>query len=294
MFYSVRSERLLCEQLNYNLLFRWFVGLSIDDPVFDHSTYTKNRDRLLSGNVARQLFSKVVEQANKNKLISSEHFSVDGTLVKAWASQKSFVRKGPSEGPPAPPGQCGGGDFRGETRSNETHASLSDGEARLYRKGQHHPAVLSFLGHVLMENRNGLIVDATLTQATGRAEREAALEMAGQIRGVGRISVGADKGYDARDFVAGLRQMNAVPHVAQNTARKGGSAIGKRTTRHLSYAQSQRARKGIEKIFGWAKTIAGFTQTKVHGVARIGFNWLLALTGYNLIRMRNLLAQGTS
>jgi transposase len=291
VFYSIRSERLLCEQLDYNLLFRWFVGLSIDDAVWDHSTFSKNRDRLMQANVAQAFFEQILAQAQAKGLTSDEHFSVDGTLIEAWASLKSFRSRDDSDDPPA----GGGGrnpdrDFHGERRKNETHASTTDPEAKLFRKGPGKEARLSYMGHVLTENRNGLVVGARLSQATGKAERDVALELLEAIPGQHRITLGADKNYDTQDFVAKTRALNVTPHVAQNDSNRR-SAIDGRTTRHIGYVISQRVRKRIEEVMGWGKDIGPVRKTKFRGLERVNFQWLLTLTGYNLIRMRNIAAE---
>lgn len=290
IFYSIRSERLLCEQLDYNLLFRWFIGLSMDDRVWDHSTFSKNRDRLLASDLARQFFEAVLAQAEAEGLTSDEHFTVDGTLIEAWASLKSVRRKDGSDEPPPGGGRNPDRHFHGEKRSNKTHASTTDPEAQLYRKGKSREAKLYYLGHVLMENRNGLVVDGRLTPATGFAEREQALAMVSQRPGQNRLTLGADKLYDTRDFVAGLREWNVTPHVAQNQ-RNRRSAIDSRTTRHHGYRVSQRVRKRVEEIMGWGKDIGPVRKTKLRGAKNVGFQWLLTLTGYNLIRLRNIAAE---
>jgi len=290
VFYSIRSERLLMESLDYNLLFRWFVGLSADEPVWERSTFSKNRERLLEGDIARGFFDRVLAQAQAAGLTSNEHFSVDGTLVEAWASHKSFRRKdGSDDDNPDGRGRNAGRNFHGETRANDTHASTTDPDARMYRKGFSVPARLCFAGHVLMDNRHGLVVDAELTPATGTAERDAALDMLAR-RPRARVTVGADKAYDVRDFIDRARELGATPHVAQNDSRRGGSALDARTTRHPGYRTSQRVRKRIEEVFGWAKTIGAARKTRYRGVERVGFQWLLTLAGYNLVRMRGLLA----
>src|SRR5881296_2251878 len=248
VLYTIRSERLLMEQLDYNLLFRWFVGLEMDDPVWNATVFTKNRERLLAGEIARGFFDRVVAQARERGLLSDEHFTVDGTLVEAWASLKSFKRK---DAPPAPPDDPGNPtvNFHGERRSNATHASTTDPQALLYRKGDRREAKLCYQGHVLMENRHGLAVDGCLTPATGYGERAAALDMVGPVATTRRITVAADKGYDSRDFVGALRLLQVTPHVAQNTANRS-SAIDRRTTRHAGYEVSQQKRKRIEEVFG--------------------------------------------
>jgi transposase len=291
VLYSVRSERMLCEQLEYNLLFRWFVGLSADERVFDHSTFSKNRDRLLEADIARALFAAVYARAQREKLTSDEHFSVDGTLVDAWASQKSYRRKdGGDDDNPDGRGRNAGRNFHGERRSNDTHASRTDPEARMYRKSGAHPAKLCYAGQILMDNRHGLVADACVVTATGRAERDSAAAMLGELPGGHPITVGADKAYDTQGFVAELRALNVTPHVAQNETRRGGSAIDGRTTRHAGYEISQRVRKRIEECFGWGKTIGPIRQTKLRGTRKVDFQFVLTMTGFNLVRLRNLLA----
>ena len=289
VLYSVRSERLLMEQLEYNLLFRWFVGLSMDDPVWDVTVFTKNRERLLRGNIAEAFFQRVLELARAERLLSDEHFSVDGTQIQAWASMKSFRAKDGSSEPPDP-GRNGEQDFRGEKRSNATHASTTDPEAKLHRKGAGKEAKLSFMGHALMENRSGLVVEAVVTEANGVAERQTAQEMiVRHSPGARRLTLGADKGYDARAFVADLRDFNVTPHVAQNlTGRR--SAIDGRTTRHPGYAVSQQKRKRIEEPFGWGKTIGGLARPMLRGARKLAFKFTLTMAGYNLIRIPKLLA----
>lgn len=293
-FYSIRSERQLMERLDFDLLFRWFVGLGVDDPVWDHSTFSKNRDRLLEGDVAARFLSALLARPRVKRLLSSEHFSVDGTLIEAWASMKSFKPRdgeGPGE-PPAPGGRNPDADFRGEKRSNETHVSTTDPDARLYRRGPGQEAKLAFLGHALMENRSGLLVDACVTRVSGHAERVAALSMIEAHADRPRsVTLGADRGYDAADFVNELRSMNVRPHVAQNlTRRNGRSAIDGRTTRHLGYTASQRVRKRIEESSGWIKTIAGLERPMVRGVDRVGWAFTFAAAAYNLVRLPKLLA----
>ena len=287
-FYSIRSERQLMEQIDYNLLFRWFVGLGVDDPVWDHSTFSKNRDRLLEAEVAAKFLAAVLRHPKVKRFLSDEHFSVDGTLIDAWASLKSFRAKDGSDEPPAP-GRNGERQFHGETRANATHASTTDPDAKLYRKGNGQPAKLCFLGHALMENRHGLVVQADATTATGRAERAAALAMIerqspGSER---RLTLGADKGYDTRAFVGELRRMCVTPHVA---AKVRHAAIDARTTRHATYAASQKKRKLVEEAFAWVKTIAGLAKVKVRGLARVRHQFTFAMAAYNLIRMPRLLA----
>ena len=289
VLYTIRSERLLMEQLDYNLLFRWFVGLEMDDPVWNATVFTKNRERLLAGYIARAFFDQVVAQARERGLLSDEHFTVDGTLVEAWAGLKSFKRK---DAPPAPPDDPGNPtvNFHGERRSNATHASTTDPDARLFRKGRGREAKLCHMGHLLMENRNGLIVDALVTPATGTAEREAAEAMLGRQAGRHRASLGADKGYDAASFVTRVRALNVTPHIARNTTRR--SAIDGRTTRHSGYAVSQRTRKRIEEAFGWIKTVGGLRKTRHRGTARVGWLFTLTATACNLVRLPKLLATG--
>ena len=294
-FYSVRSERQLMEQIDYNLLFRWFVGLGIDDAVWDHSTFSKNRDRLLDADVAAKFLEAVLRHPKVKRFLSDDHFSVDGTLVEAWASLKSFRAKDGSDEPPAP-GRNGERDFHGEKRTNDTHESKTDPDAKLYRKGSGQPAKLCFMGHALMENRSGLVVQAHLGQASGTAEREAAIHMiTRQSPGSGRITLGADKGYDAASFVDELRQMAVTPHIARNdavtkTGKRRRSSVDGRTTRHPGYAVSQRVRKRIEEAFGWAKAVAGLAKTKLRGTRRVAFRFTFTMAAYNLIRMPRLLA----
>jgi transposase len=285
-FYSVRSERQLMEQLGYNLLFRWFVGLSLEAAVWDVTVFTKNRERLIEGDIAAQFMAAVLNQERVKALLSDDHFSVDGTMIEAWASMKSFRPKDGSGAPPAP-GRNGERDFRGARRSNETHASTTDPEARLYRKGRGQPAKLAYLGHVLMENRHALVVDTRLSLATGTAEREAALAMAAARPGNHWITLAADKAYDVASFVADLRQHNVTPHVAQNTTNRR-SAIDARTTRHPGYAVSGQVRKRIEEVFGWSKAAAGFRKTRHRGLARVGWMFTLTATAYNLVRLPKL------
>ena len=294
-FYSVRSERQLMERLEFDLLFRWFVGLGVDDPVWDHSTFSKNRDRLLAGDIAARFLSALLAEQRVKRLLSSEHFSVDGTLIEAWASMKSFRPKSDRSEDDDGKGSGGGrndpADFRGETRSNETHASTTDPDAMLYRKGPGMEAMLCFIGHGLMENRSGLIVDARLTRVSGHAERLAALEMIEPLADRPRaVTLGADRGYDTAEFVEELRTLNVRPHVAQNTTRRR-SAIDRRTTRHPGYAASQRARKRIEEAFGWMKTIAGLRQTKLRSLAKVDWAFTFAAAAYNLVRLPQLMAK---
>ena len=295
MLYTIRSERMLIEQLTYNLLFRWFVGLDIDEEVWNHAVFSKNRERLLEADVAGEFFRQIVGQAQREHLLSTEHFTVDGTLVEAWAGQKSFQAKQKKDHA-APPDDPGNPEvsFRGEKRRNDTHQSSTDPEARLYRKSSGTEAKLSYLGHVLMENRNGLVINARLTQANGKAEREAALEMAQVLPGQARrVTLGGDKNYDTEDFVAELRELRVTPHVAQNawdtgTSRRESNVDG-RTTRHAGYQVSQRKRKRVEEIFGWMKTIALMRKVRHRGLERVGWMFTLAAAAYNLVRMRKLL-----
>jgi transposase len=293
MLYSVRSERMLMEQLEYNLLFRWFVGLSMNEPVWHPTVFTKNRDRLLEGAVAEEFFSLIVNQARRKRLLSDDHFTVDGTLVEAWAGQKSFQRKGSDDDPLNPPPADRGSNptvnWHKEKRSNETHESITDSMARLYKKTRGAEAKLGYLGHVLTENRNGLVVDVRLTQATGTAEREAALAMIGGKPASKRVTLAGDRGYDTRGFVAATRELKVTPHVAQNDSNRR-SAIDGRTTRHEGYVVSQRKRKRVEEVFGWMKTVALQRKTRFRGLDRVGWMFTFAAAAYNLVRMRNLQA----
>ena len=285
VLYTVRSERLLMEQLQYNLLFRWFVGLSMDDPVWDVSVFTKNRERLLRGDVAEAFFQRVLELARAEQLLSDDHFSVDGTLIQAWAGQKSFVRKDTTPPPPDDPGNPTV-NFHGEKRSNATHASITDSDALLYKKAKGHEAKLCYLGHVLIENRHGFVVNSRLTRATGRAEWEAAWAMAKEIPRRRRATLGGDKHYDDREFVECLRTLNVTPHVAQ----KELTALDARTTRHSGYGVSQRFRKRVEEVFGWLKTVGLLRQTRHRGRDRVGWMFTFAVAVYNLVRLRTLRA----
>ena len=289
MLYSVRSERLLMEEIDYSVLFRWFVGMNLDEAVWDVTVFTKNRDRLLDGDVAREFLCEVVKQAREKNLASDEHFTIDGTLIEAWASLKSFQRK--DRKAPPPPDDPGNPtiDFHGEKRSNDTHESTSDPDALLARKGNGKEAKLSYTGNLLVENRNGFIVCTELFQSNGTAERDAGLVMLEQIPGGHRVTVGADKGYDTRDFIKECRNMRVTPHVAQNTTRRGGSAIDERTTRHAGYAISQKKRKRIEESFGWMKTIALMRKVRHRGIHKAGWLFTFAAAAYNLVRMRNLM-----
>ena len=290
MLYSVRSERLLMEEIDYSVLFRWFVGMNMDEPVWDVTVFTKNRDRLLEHNVAKVFFAQVWQQAEQANLTSDEHFSVDGTLLEACASLKSFPKQGTARhDDPDDPGNPTV-NFHGEERSNDTHESTTDADAQLARKGSGKEAKLSYGGNLLIENGNGLIANTELLQANGTAERDAALLMIEQIPGEQRITVGADKGYDTRDFVAECRHLNATPQVSQNTKRRGGSAIDARTTRHAGYKISQQKRKRIEECFGWLKTIALLRKLRHRGIFKVGWIFTFAAAAYNLVRMRKLLA----
>jgi hypothetical protein len=287
-FYSVRSERQLMEQLDYNLLFRWFVGPGVDDPVWAVTVFTKNRDRLLEGEIAAKFLRAVLAPPKVKALLSDEHFSIDGTLIQAWASMKSFRPKDGSGEPPAP-GRNGERNFHGEQRTNDSHASTADPEARLFRKGKGKEAKLSFMGHALMENRHGLLVDGRVSEANGTAERDVAETMLADLPGRHRITVGGDKGFDTKGFVAALHPLRVTPHVAQNTTNRR-SAISRRTTRHAGYAVSQRIRKRIEEAFGWIKEIALQRRARHRGRGRVGWQFTLAAAAYNLIRLPKLLA----
>lgn len=291
VLYSVRSERLLMEQLEYNLLFRWFVGLNMDDRVWDATTFSKNRERLLRGEIAEEFFAAVLELARRKELLSDEHFTVDGTMVEGWASMKSFQPKdktgrGPTDKPDDPGNPTV--DFHGQKRSNETHQSTTDSDLRLFKKSDGQAAKLAYQGHVLMENRNGLVVNAELTRASGTAERETALLLLGQPRK--RVTLAADKAYDTHGFVSDLRHRRVTPHIAQSHKRWGGSAIDKRTTRHPGYEISQRKRKRVEEIFGWLKTVGLLRKTRHRGLAVVGWIFKFATAAYNLVRIRNLAA----
>lgn len=290
ILYSVRSERMLMEQLEYNLLFRWFVGLSASDPVWHATVFSKNRDRLLEGAVAEEFFTEVVGQARSQGWLSDEHFTVDGTLIEAWAGQKSFQKKKGDSGNAAPPADGGSNptvNFHKQKRSNETHESTTDKFAKLFKKSRGGEAKLCFLGHIVTENRNGLVVDARLTQASGTAERDAALEMMGNKPEGKRVTLGGDRGYDTQAFVEALREQKVTPHVAQNNTNRR-SAIDGRTTRHVGYRMSQRARKRVEEVFGWLKTVGLQRKTRFRGLERVGWMFTFAVAAYNLVRMRNL------
>ena len=301
--YSIRSERQLMEQLDYNLLFRWFVGLQIDDPVWHPTTFTKNRDRLVGANVAQRLLQRFAALPEVDALTSDEHFSVDGTLIEAWASMKSFVPREQAESAQADAGSeadddddQGGGssrnpsvDFRGQRRRNDTHVSTTDPQARLFRKGRGQPAQLCYVGHALMDNRNGLIVDTRLTPATGTAEREAATDMIREIPGRQRLTLAADAGYNTKGFVATMRECDVTPHVAP---KQQHNAIDERTTRHPGYEISQRIRKRIEEFFGWGKTVGTIAKTRFTGPERVGWEFAFNALAFNLVRVPKLLDTG--
>ena len=288
IFYSVRSERLLMEQLDYNLLFRWFVGMEMDEEVWNHAVFSKNRERLLTEPIAQAFFQRVLRQART--YLSDEHFTVDGTLIEAWASQKSFRPKQEGEPPTSTPREA---DFHGQRRSNQTHQSTTDPEARLHKKSKGSEARLSYLGHVVMENRNGLLVRTMVTQANGTAERDAALRMSSKIPRTRRITLGGDKNYDTRDFVGALRQRKITPHVAQNTTYRR-SAIDERTTRHSGYAISQQKRKRVEQSFGWMKMIGLLKKVKLRGLRKVGWWFTFVGAAYNLVRLRRLRAEAAA
>ena len=291
VLYTIRSERLLIEQLSYNLLFRWFVGLSMDEGVWDHSVFSKNRDRLLEADIATKFLKQVLGLAREHDLISDEHFTVDGTLIEAWAGQKSFVKKDtPTDQRPDDPGNPTV-NFHGEERTNDTHQSTTDPEARLYRKGKGKESKLSFMGHVVMDNRYGLVVATSYTQSTGKAEREAAAEMMKKVKRKrkSRLTLGADKNYDTKEFVDEMRGLNITLHAAQNINRRGGSAIDDRTTRHQGYKISQWKRKMVEEIYGWAKTVGLMRKTRHKGLERGGWIFTFTTAVYNLVRIRNII-----
>jgi transposase len=291
LLYSIRSERLLMEEIDYSILFRWFVGLNLDEEVWDATVFTKNRDRLLEGEIAKQFLALVVEQARAQHLTSDEHFTVDGTLLEAWAGMKSYQRKDgnnpPADDDPGNPTV----NFHGEQRSNRTHQSKTDPEAKMARKGEGKEAKLSYSGNLLVENQNGLIVNAIAWEANGTAERDTALLMLEQIPGNRRVTVGGDKGFDTTDFIAECRHMQVTPHIAQNDGRRGGSAIDLRTTRHAGYQISQRKRKRIEECFGWLKTIALLRKVRHRGLCKVDWVFTFACAAYNLVRLRNLSIQ---
>lgn len=289
VFYSVRSERQLCEQLRYNLLFRWFVGLAIDDAVWDHSVFSKNRDRLMEHAVVEAFFAEVMRLAEAKGWLSKEHFSVDGTLIQAWASHKSFRPKDGSEDQtPSGPGRNAQADWKGKARTNDTHESSTDPDARLFRKSHNTASILCYQGHVLMENRSGLVVSAVVRHADGTGERAAALAMLDAVGGRQAKSLGADKAYDTQDFVAACRERNVTPHVASNDTRRGGSAIDGRTMRHAGYAISQTIRKRIEEHFGWGKTVGRIRQTLYRGMRRVDQHFKLTMTASNIVRMARM------
>jgi transposase len=294
VLYSVRSERMLMEQLDYNLLFRWFVGLNMDDTIWDATVFTKNRQRLLDGDIADAFFAAVLKQARQRDLLSDEHFTVDGTLLEAWAGQKSFRRVNDNQQPPSRGTGEGSNptvNFHRERRSNQTHSSTTDPDAMLARKSRGTGAMLAYRGHMLTENRNGLVISTMTTQAYGSAEHDAALLMAEALPGTRRVTLGADKGYDARDFVAELRHMEITPHIAQNDTNRR-SAVDERTTRHAGYQLSQRKRKRIEEVFGWMKSIGLLRKLRHRGLERVGWMFTFTAAAYNLVRMRNLTRGG--
>lgn len=291
MLYSIRSERLLMEELDYSVLYRWFVGLSLDDPIWDATTFTKNRDRLLDGDIAGAFFAEVLAAIKADGLLSDEHFTVDGTLLEAWASHKSFKPKGTDRTPPDDP-KNPTVNFHGQPRRNDTHQSTTDPDARLYKKGGGHEARLAYLGHLLTENRHGLIVDTAVTAATGTGERDAAIVMLGELPLTSRrITVGADKLYDTREWVAAVRAMRITPHVAQHARRRGGSAVDGRTLRHAGYSLSQRKRKLIEQAFGWMKTVGLFRKLRHRGGRLVDWLFTFGAAAYNLVRWRTLMAR---
>jgi transposase len=299
-FYGIRSERQLMERMEFDLLFRWFVGLGVDDAAWDHSSFTTNRDRLLEGKIAAKFLAAVLAQSQVKRLLSSEHFSVDGTLLEAWASLKSFRRKEGGDNDSEGPGRNAERSFHKEKRSNETHQSTSDPEARLYKKGDGQPARLCYIGHALMENRNGLVVLGAVSQANGTAERDTALALIDRRRGANkrRITLGADKAYDVAAFVEELKSRAVTPHIAidghlSKTGKPRATAVDRRTTRHAGYAVSQRCRKRIEEAFGWIKSAAGFAKVKLRGCARVDAAFTMALSAYNLVRLPKLLASAS-
>jgi transposase len=292
VLYSIRSERLLVEQLDYNLLFRWFVGLSVDEPVWDHSSFTKNRDRLIEAGVARKLLRRVGTKARRAGLLSSEHFSVDGTLIEAWSAVKSMRRRDGKDDPP-PPGRNPHVDFHGQPRTNETHLAPHEPQAKLFRKGKGHLTKLYYMAHVLMEHRQGLPIDVEFTEASGFAERETGIRLIRRNASAKRRTLAADKAYDTRGFVADCRKWGVTPHVAQNINRDGGSAIDARTTRHPGYLASQRIRKRIEEAFGWGKDGRPMRKMRVRGFRSAGFMALLTIGCHSLLRVAKLLPQPT-
>lgn len=285
ILYSIRSNRQLVEQLSYNILFRWFLGISLEDRIWDHSTFSQNQERLIGTDIAGQFLQKILDQAKEGHLLSKDHFSVDGTLIEAWASMKSFH---PKDGEPRNrSGRNDSVDFHGQIRKNATHLSTTDPDARLYRKGKGKESKLCYMGHALMENRNGLVVDTRLTQATGTAERDSAVDMVRNIPGMQQVTIGADKAYDTEGFVCTLRCLQATPHVAQNDKNRR-SAIDGRTTHHPGYGISSKARKRIEETFGWIKTIGTLRKSRYRGREKLSWYFTLAMAVYNLVRMRNL------
>jgi len=291
ILYTIRSERLLMEELDYNLLFRWFVGLSMDDAVWDHSVFSKNRDRLLEADIAIKFLHHVLILAREHALLSDEHFTVDGTLIEAWAGQKSFARKDTASRHKTDDPGNPTVDFHGEQRTNDTHQSTTDPDARLYRKGKGKESKLSFMGHVVMDNRHGLVVCTSYTHAMGKSERTAARTMMKKVKGkrTRRLTVGADKNYDTKELVSKMRRMKITLHAAQNTKRRGGSAIDERTTRHVGYQVSQWKRKMVEEIFGWTKTIGLMRKIRYKGLERGGWMFTFTNAVYNLIRIRNII-----
>jgi transposase len=296
IFFSVRSERQLIEQLDYNMMFRWFVGLNLDDDIWNATTFTKNRDRLLEGEIAERFFAEVLAMAKKQGLISQEHFTVDGTIIEAWASHKSFQRKqeAGSDDDDTPSNSAGKGrnpdvNYRGQKRKNDTHESKTDPDARLCRKGQQTGAQLGYMGHTLMENRNGLVVDVRVNHAVGKSEHAAAASMASAIKGKRRVTLGGDKGYDSNDLLDELRSLGVTPHIAKNDHERRTSSIDDRTTRHEGYHVSQKKRKLVEQIFGWAKTVGCLRKVKHRGLDLVKSITTMNLAAYNLIRIRNLM-----
>jgi len=294
IFFSIRSERQLVEQLEYNMMYKWFVGLNLDDDVWDHSSFTKNRNRLLEGEIAQRFFEEVLATAKKKGLVSQEHFTVDGTLIEAWASHKSFKPKDQGSDDDDPPRSSGGGgknpdvDYQGQKRKNDTHESKTDPDARLYRKSRRTGAQMSYLGHALMENRNGLVVNVKVTHADGKAEERAAASMAATIKGKHRATLGGDKGYDSDGLLRELRDMGITPHIAKNDHERRTSSIDQRTLRHDGYQVSQKKRKLVEQIFGWAKTVGCLRKVKHKGIELVGSIAAMNLAAYNLVRIRNL------
>ncbi len=285
--FSIRSVRQLMDQVRFNILFKWFLGLAIDDKVWDHSTFSQNQDRLIDTDIALKFMERIQAQAEKAGLISKEHFSVDGTLIEAWASIKSFRPK-TEKTPPPQDTRNDEMDFRGTKLKNDTHESKTDPDCRIYKKSSGSAAKLCYMGHLLMENRNGLIVASSVTHATGTAEREAAEEMMDQVAGDRRTTLGGDKNYDTSDFVLSLRSLNVTPHVAANTGRRGGSALDGRTTRHSGYGVSLKFRKRIEEAFGWMKTVGNIRKIKYRGIPKVSWHFIFTASAYNLVRMRNL------